>query len=320
MKKIFHVFTILLCCLLILISKRGQGEQISENISPISSPEESFFTLQVGAFINKQNASTLQKKLIQKGYTVYIIESFNKSGEKVYQIRIGKFKTRKEAEEYGTLFHKREKLPFLVIATKSKVDSSTITTTGEKVDLASIRKKETDPYVGSKWPKSISKIYTYQGPDGALYITNKSQGIPEEFKDRLEKISIFPVKFISFNLEEKVLYLQIDEKEQPIKLIGVDIFSPIAADTADTYFKKNLKDLPLRFEYSPTSGDTIDNALIGNLYFKQGKSINLDMILQGIAPSYLKNVPISQQKAFMDAEKLAKKEKLGIWAIIHKKK
>jgi hypothetical protein len=87
MKKIFHVFTILLCCLLILISKRGQGEQINENISPISSPEESFFTLQVGAFINKQNASTLQKKLIQKGYTVYIIESLNKSGESLKQER-----------------------------------------------------------------------------------------------------------------------------------------------------------------------------------------------------------------------------------------
>lgn len=320
MKKIFHVFAILLCCLLILIAGRGGGEQINEKFPRVSSSSESFFTIQVATFTDEQRTSTLQKKLFQKGYAAYIIESLSEGGKKVYKIRIGKFKTRKEAEEFGELFLKKEKMDYIVVATKSKEAGSSIKTTEKKIKTASIPEKETKPYGGEEWPQTISKIYTYRGPDGTLYVTNKSQEIPEEFKDRLEKISIFPVKFVSFSLEQKLLYFRTGEKEQPIKLIGVDIFSPMVANTVNNYFKKKLKDLPLRFEFSPTSDDTRDDPLLGNLFSKQGKSINLEMIRQGIAPSYLENVPISQRKAFIDAEKLAKKEKLGIWATIQDKK
>jgi len=60
--------------------------------------DDFYFTLQVGSFSAGKNAQTLKNKLVEKGYLAYIEET--KSQDKtVYRVRVGKLKTRQEAEE-----------------------------------------------------------------------------------------------------------------------------------------------------------------------------------------------------------------------------
>ena len=323
--KIFHVFVII-CSLLIFSAAGTLGE----------GSNESFFTIQIAAFLTEQNAITLQNRMIQKGFSAYINKSLKKNGEEIYAVRIGKFKTKKEAEAYGQYFHQKEKMAYLVISQKmtamdktpekapnpeAKMEpqkdislDSSVTVQQESGSGMDEAKKEIHAKDDREWPQGISKIYTYQGPEEGLYITNNPENIPEKYKDKLERLCIFPVKFIAFNLDQEILYLQMDEEEQPVKLIGVDISSPTVAKNAETYFKKNLRDLPLRFEYSLGDNDSKDKVLVGDISFKHGESVNLDMIRQGIAPCYLEGIPTGKRKAFIDAEETARKGNLGIWA------
>jgi TolA-binding protein len=56
-----------------------------------------YFTVQLGAFINKRNAKSLYERLIDKEYPAYV-SSFNKKGKTFYRVRVGKFDSRKQAE------------------------------------------------------------------------------------------------------------------------------------------------------------------------------------------------------------------------------
>jgi len=64
------------------------------------SPQEFFFTVQVGAFSDISNARNLCKELNDKGYSAYIQESgTNKT--KLYHVRVGRLNSRLETEELG---------------------------------------------------------------------------------------------------------------------------------------------------------------------------------------------------------------------------
>lgn len=308
MKKVY-IFSMLFFCTFITLSSRCPGQEVNE---------EFFFTIQVGSYLNKDHARALEEKLIKKGYPAYVNEPLSETGQTIYQVRIGKFKARKDAEELALLLIK-EKMSYLIIKTKSTKVASPMTTTPrattkETTGRASTPEPPTEERDDSPWPHSISKIYTYLRPEGTLHITNKLEEIPEEFRDRIESISVFPVRFISFDPKREVLHLRIDQKEQPVRLIGVAFSSPLAI----TYFEKNLRDVPLRFEYSPKDKNK-GNVLFGFLYFQEGKSVNLEMVRKGIAPFYPENIPLYRKQLFSDAENLARKEKAGIWAVNGKK-
>jgi len=59
---------------------------------------DEFYTVQVGAFTNYENAQTFVDGLKAKGYDVYSVLCML-SGKKLCRVRIGKFKTMPEAEE-----------------------------------------------------------------------------------------------------------------------------------------------------------------------------------------------------------------------------
>jgi tetratricopeptide (TPR) repeat protein len=59
---------------------------------------EEFYTVQVGAFTNYDNAERFVKRLKAKGYDVYSVLCML-SGKKLCRIRVGKFKTLEEAQE-----------------------------------------------------------------------------------------------------------------------------------------------------------------------------------------------------------------------------
>lgn len=61
------------------------------------SAHEEFYTVQVGAFTNYDNAEKFVEELKAKGYDVYSVLCML-SGKKLCRIRVGKFRTQKEAE------------------------------------------------------------------------------------------------------------------------------------------------------------------------------------------------------------------------------
>lgn len=65
----------------------------------VESPEGIYYTVQVGAFGRKQNASNLVDKLIGKGYPAYLEEMPAASVAVNYRVRVGKLRTHKEASE-----------------------------------------------------------------------------------------------------------------------------------------------------------------------------------------------------------------------------
>ena len=314
MKKICYAFQILCLCLSILDGGSVLSEQTSESVSPLPFVEGPFFTIQVASFAEKLRASLYRNELVLKGYNAYLHESLSDRGKMVYAIRFGQFKIKEEAEEYGKFFQNKEKIPYRIVVITSRDMPSAIMGPEKPAQVPRTPEKEKRGLSREEWPRSTSRIFAYRKSDGTTYITNRLLDVPREFMDRLEKVTIFPVQFLYFNPEGKFLDFNIDGIEQPVRLIGVNLSPSKIMNSMDAYFSKHLKDIPLRLEYEPKQVDTQNNILLAHLYLKEGKSINLDMIRQGIAPSHLQNISPSQKNEFVDAENLAKKEKLGIWA------
>lgn len=66
---------------------------------------EFFFTVQVGCFANLENARRLANKLKSENFDSYIDE-LSLSGNRLYRVRVGKLKSRQEAEEQKLLLEK----------------------------------------------------------------------------------------------------------------------------------------------------------------------------------------------------------------------
>lgn len=60
--------------------------------------KEFFFTVQIGSFANQDNARKLLKKIETQNFSGYIDE-LNAAGGMLYRVRVGKLKSRKEAED-----------------------------------------------------------------------------------------------------------------------------------------------------------------------------------------------------------------------------
>lgn len=74
---------------------------------------EGTFTIQVGAFVEKENAQRLRAQLQKKHKQVQII-LWENNNQRVYRVRVGSFPTEIEARRYGELL-RQENLPVFVV-------------------------------------------------------------------------------------------------------------------------------------------------------------------------------------------------------------
>jgi cell division septation protein DedD len=72
-----------------------------------SEPAGQGFALQVTALREKDEADTIAKRLSSKGYSAYVMAPA-KGAPSMYRVRVGKFKTRREAEAMATRLKKEE--------------------------------------------------------------------------------------------------------------------------------------------------------------------------------------------------------------------
>jgi tetratricopeptide (TPR) repeat protein len=91
-----------------------------EELEPAKKSQErnesaAHYTLQLGAFSQRDYAKKLQKKLNAKGYKAFIVDSRGNQ-DVFHQVRVGDFPSRETAQRAGEKIEKKEKLPFLVLA------------------------------------------------------------------------------------------------------------------------------------------------------------------------------------------------------------
>jgi cell division septation protein DedD len=75
--------------------------------SPGAEPAGTGFALQITALREKGEAETIARRLSTKGYSAYVLTP-PKGAPTVYRVRVGKFKTRREAEAMATRLQKEE--------------------------------------------------------------------------------------------------------------------------------------------------------------------------------------------------------------------
>jgi cell division septation protein DedD len=81
-----------------------------ESTSAVTAPEEpsgAGFALQVTALRERGEAEAIAKRLSSKGYAAYVMKPAA-GAPTVYRVRVGKFKTRREAEAIATKLQKEE--------------------------------------------------------------------------------------------------------------------------------------------------------------------------------------------------------------------
>jgi hypothetical protein len=364
MKRIMQ-YTAHLLCICLVIARLSTFTSVAQLQRSAAEPlRPVYFTIQVQASTNKDQAQSITQQLISAGYTAYIDEVKDNRGKAVYQIRIGKFKTRKDADAAAREFYKKEKRSYWIsavtaegqpAATSAPAVQQEVTDTKHSAAAQDPTEKQNDPAPEAEpppdqnpesagietplpdgtnqlqagtpsarqqvtspaaytWPNKVSRIYTYRGVEGTVGVTNAKGKIPQEFRSAIESVTMFPVKFVSFDQRKKLLVVAIEDTEEKIKLAGVSMLSPAAAGSVAAFSEKTLKDKPLRLKYTPHAATHAEKTIHGFLYFRQGSSVNLEIIRQGIAACDRADIPAALHQAFTEAEASAREEKAGIWA------
>ncbi|MGE5443193.1 MAG: SPOR domain-containing protein [Ignavibacteriales bacterium] len=72
------------------------------------------YTIQVAAFEEMGRAQRVANELKEKGYDAYIVSTYNSKGKAWDLIKVGKFKTKEEAQDFASLFQRKESMGAIV--------------------------------------------------------------------------------------------------------------------------------------------------------------------------------------------------------------
>ena len=81
---------------------------------PETKPSDKAYSVQIGAFENKNNAEALAKQYKEKGYETFVHATTPKDKRTLYRVLIGKFENKKEAVTSAENIIKKEKIKALV--------------------------------------------------------------------------------------------------------------------------------------------------------------------------------------------------------------
>ncbi len=99
------------------LNRKSTAEKTSGNKKTEVRKETAlYYTIQVGAFRNKQQAEKLKNLLKKKGYSVKVTSAGK--NKTLYRVWVGRFKSRKSAETAAIKLTRAEKLKTLVLKTE----------------------------------------------------------------------------------------------------------------------------------------------------------------------------------------------------------
>jgi cell division septation protein DedD len=133
--------------------------------------EKKAFSVQAGAFLEKNNAEDMVSDLKEKGYQPYIFDALDHKNQKVFTVRIGDYEGLEEASQAAALFTKKENMPAVVkdinsLSSPTPRDAQSDTQVEKaspdgapKVGTPSKASKEVQP---AQKPLTQEKVYTVQ--------------------------------------------------------------------------------------------------------------------------------------------------------------
>jgi cell division septation protein DedD len=99
-------------------SEESKQEELKPWVSKPLSESEVYkadkYTIQVAAFDEMEKAQKIANELKVKGYNAYIVSTYNSRGEAWDLIKVGKFKTKEEAQDFASLFQEKENMEAIV--------------------------------------------------------------------------------------------------------------------------------------------------------------------------------------------------------------
>ncbi len=108
----------------------GQSEQLSGEFAVTGKPRTALspntertaptgYAIQTGVYLIKENAQSMVRTLRMKGYEPYVFQTLNNKGQKLYAVRIGDYRTLRQAASAANQFNKLERLPSTITAINS---------------------------------------------------------------------------------------------------------------------------------------------------------------------------------------------------------
>jgi cell division septation protein DedD len=93
------------------VEKRRESPIEEGKSSKAEPPRLAPFSIQVGSFAHKQQAEDLTQRLLEKGYPAYITSRIISGMGRMYQVRIGHYRTLEEAKREAKIIGRRENVP-----------------------------------------------------------------------------------------------------------------------------------------------------------------------------------------------------------------
>ena len=93
------------------VREKRESPSKEDKLSRKALPEGASFSIQVGSFAHEKQAEDLTQHLKGKGYPVYIRSQVISGMGRMYQVRIGRYRTLEEAKREAKIIGRKEKLP-----------------------------------------------------------------------------------------------------------------------------------------------------------------------------------------------------------------
>jgi len=123
--------------------------------------EKKAFSVQAGAFLEKENADDMVSDLREKGYQPHIFEALDHKNQKVFTVRIADYEELEDASQAAALFTKKEHIPAVV---KDINSLSSATPKDVQRDTQSVEALPAGTPKGSKPPEASKELQPAQKP------------------------------------------------------------------------------------------------------------------------------------------------------------
>lgn len=275
------------------------------SIAELSGKEQPVYKVHVGDFTRKKDAAQLYEALRKQGIEGWITQGLEPPAqehavEKPAQVQPQPHKTaaEKKADAKDEPEARAELQPEPAPAAKEEpfvLIIHPVPTFADEDTPAPASIKKADQPVSQP-----AKTYKYFNPgDKTIHITSGIETVPVSCRRQIWEIAIYPVYFKSINLRDMSMKLDIEGANREVLLEGIT--RPVQTPSAQTAgdFETALGPAPLRIKYYPQRTDP-DGTLHGSLFFKNGASVERDMVRRGLAACADDSLPWLQHKACSD--------------------
>lgn len=272
-----------------------------------------YYTVQVSTETDRAAAVKHARALAGQGHGSYVVAM----NRQLYKVRMGCYAVEAAARRAARAYEGQGHPACLVVRSRIAVPGLSATGAAPSPAQATPETPVAASSAGSEaglqeWPATVSKIYAYRWPENELNLTNDFANIPDHLQDRIEYISVYPVRYLGPGAQAGEFFFEIEQKKHAVTLPGLLLSSARAYELACAYLREQVNGVPVRIKYPPSSvsGQAV---LQGRLYTRAGDCINVDMIRAGAGKVNPASVPNGQQEEFLQAEHEAQLAGHGVW-------